>query len=78
MAGVGYAEAEISDVGSVDASELAFQVGTGLSVAFTEHLSLDMQYRYFSMLDSEFHYDGGSMAIDVEFQMVTGGLRYGF
>jgi opacity protein-like surface antigen len=75
-AGIGVAniEAEIDQIGSDDDTVLAYQLIAGGSIAVTENLHIDLQYRYFSTSDPDF--DGLEAEYNTHNLMV--GLRLHF
>ncbi len=57
----------------------AYQFGTGIDFALTDHLSLDLGYRFFSSIKPRFtEANGQSFKMDYYNHSATLGLRFGF
>jgi opacity protein-like surface antigen len=84
--GVGAARIEASDLqvagfplGSGSAIVFAYQVGAGVDVALTDHLNLDLGYRFFSSIRPTFtEVNGHKFNMDYSSHSAVLGLRLGF
>jgi len=84
-AGVGSVEFDnhgVSAVGTAlddSGTGLAWQIGAGVSYAFSEQTTLELGYRYFNVDSVELTaVDGTSSDVDVRAHQVMVGLRYAF
>lgn len=84
--GIGAARVEMSDLqvsgypmGSGSAIGFAYQVGAGVDVALTDHLNLDLGYRFFSSTRPTFtEVNGRKFDMDYSSHSAVLGLRLGF
>lgn len=84
--GIGAARIEASDLqvsgfpmGRGSAVAFAYQVGAGVDVALTDHLNLDLGYRFFSSTRPTFtEVDGRKFDMDYSSHSAVLGLRVGF
>jgi len=84
--GIGAARFEASDLqeagfpmGRGSAVAFAYQVGAGVDVALTDHLNLDLGYRFFSSTRPTFtEVDGRKFDMDYSSHSAVLGLRVGF
>ena len=61
-------------IGNSDSTDFAYQAGIGIGYAINKNITIDLKYRYFATLDSDFE------GTEVEFKShnVYLGLRYNF
>ncbi len=84
--GLGAARMEASDLkvtgyplGSGSSVVFAYQFGTGIDFALTDHLNLDLGYRFFGSTKPRFtEANGQSFKMDYYSHSATLGLRVGF
>lgn len=80
-AGIGLTKMEIDGleveglpIGDFDDTVWMYQLGAGIAYAINEKITIDLKYRYFAMLSSEFE----GIDTDIEIHNVYFGLRYNF
>ena len=78
FAGLGFLNGELSFDEDYDDTVFAGQLGVGVGYAITEHVILDLKYKYFMSQDLEITGEGEKVDVSLAGHQIQFGVRYQF